>query len=87
MNSEKYIGLDVHQATISVGGIGFPRQVNAWNRLWRRKRQPLLSFLRGYAEHCRSRWKKGRGRHGSYDAAQAPRCQPGSVQSAEERSC
>jgi hypothetical protein len=28
VNSEKYIGLDVHQATISVAVKGFPGQVN-----------------------------------------------------------
>jgi hypothetical protein len=39
MNSEKYIGLDVHQATISVAVLDSTGK-QSWNPSWKRKPRP-----------------------------------------------
>ncbi len=44
MNSEKYIGLDVHQATISVAWITAARW--SWNAFWKPKPPRSWTFLR-----------------------------------------
>jgi len=41
MSGEKYIGLDVHQATISVAVMDFPGQVSHGVPFWRPRRRPF----------------------------------------------
>jgi RNase H-fold protein (predicted Holliday junction resolvase) len=53
MTDEKYIGLDVHQATISVAVMDSKRQVSHGVPSWKREPQPFWKSLRDYAELCR----------------------------------
>ena len=46
MNSEKYIGLDVHQATISVAVLDSTGKL-VMNPSWKQKPRPFWSSLRG----------------------------------------
>ncbi len=64
MNSEKYIGLDVHQATISVAVMDGRGKV-VMESILETKAATILEFLAGYAEVCRSPSKKALGRPGS----------------------
>ena len=53
MNSEKYIGLDVHQATIVGRGDGFQGQVSDGIHPGNRKPRPFCSSSPACAELCR----------------------------------
>jgi len=63
VNSEKYIGLDVHQATISVAVMDSTGKV-VMESILETKAATLLDFLAGLRERCRSPSKKGPGRPG-----------------------
>ena len=52
VNSEKYIGLDVHQATISVAVMDSMGKL-IMESILETKQQPFWSLLRDYAELCR----------------------------------
>jgi hypothetical protein len=51
MNSEKYIGLDVHQATISVAILDSKGKL-VMESIWKRKHRPFSSSLWGYGARC-----------------------------------
>lgn len=77
MNSKKYVGLDVHQATIAVAVLEKNGRVDLECLL---KTKAATSFLPGYrAAAC-----DVRGRHVprlALRSAEAPHCLPGSLQS------
>jgi len=52
VNSEKYIGLDVHQATISVAVMDSMGKL-IMESILETKAEPFWSLLRDYAELCR----------------------------------
>ena len=57
MNSEKYIGLDVHQATISVAVLDSTGKL-VMESILETKAATILEFFAGCAELCRSPSKK-----------------------------
>jgi hypothetical protein len=63
VNSEKYIGLDVHQATIAVAVMDSRGKV-VMESILETKAATLLEFLAGLAELCRSPSRKEPGRPG-----------------------
>ena len=63
MNSEKYIGLDVHQATISVAVLDSTGKL-VMESILETKAATILEFSRDCAELCRSPSKKELGQRG-----------------------
>jgi hypothetical protein len=57
MNQAKYIGMDVHQATISVAVLDAPAN-SSWSRSSRPKPLPFCSSWKGSVEAYRSPWKR-----------------------------
>ena len=52
MSAQKYIGMDVHQATIAVAVLDGPGKL-IMDAFWRRKRPRFLSLSRGCTEVSR----------------------------------
>jgi len=83
MNSEKYIGLDVHQATISIAVMDSTGKV-VMESILETKAATILEFfegLRGTVSDLRRSNLGGL----ALRSAQAPRGQVGGVQSTQER--
>ena len=84
MNSEKYIGLDVHQATISVAVMDSRGKV-VMESILETKASTILEFFAGLRGTLSVTFEEGTWAAWLYDA-QAPRCQSRSLQSTQERS-
>ena len=84
MNSEKYIGLDVHQATISVAVLDSTGKL-VMESILETKAATLLQFFAGLRGTLWVTFEEGTLGRLVVRPAQATRCQTGGVQSAEER--
>src|SRR6266516_3268859 len=83
VNSEKYIGLDVHQATISVAVMDSRGKV-VMESILETKASTILEFFAGLRGTLSVTFEEGTWAAWLYDA-QAPRCQSRSLQSTPER--
>ncbi len=84
MNSEKYIGLDVHQATISVAVMDFTGKL-VMESILETKAATILQFFCGTARNFVGDLRRRNLRWLVIRSAQAPRRQTAGVQPAEER--
>ena len=85
MSSEKYIGLDVHQATISVAVLD-SRGKLVMESIVETKAATILAFFAGLRGTLSVTFEEGTWAAWLYDLLQAPRCQSRSLQSTQERS-
>src|SRR6266550_2410387 len=89
VNSEKYIGLDVHQATISVAVMDSRGKV-VMESILETKASTILEFFAGLRGTLSVTFEEGTWRRRNLGglavrSAQAPRCQSRSLQSTQER--
>ena len=63
MNDAQYIGLDVHQATISAAVLDAAGKL-VMEAILETKAETILQFLRGLRAVCMSLWKKAPGQPG-----------------------
>ena len=84
MNSEKYIGLDVHQATIVVGVTDSTGKL-VMESILETEAATILQFFAGLRGTLSVTFEEGTWSAWLYDFAQPPRRPTGGVQSAEER--
>ena len=85
MNSEKYIGLDVHQATISVAVMDSTGKL-VMESILETKAATILEFFAGLARNFVGDLRRRNLGCLAVRSAQAACCQVGGVQSAQERS-
>ena len=84
MNSEKYIGLDVHQAAISVAVLDSSGKL-IMESILETKAATILQFLAGLRGTLSVTFEEGTWAAWLYDLLKPHAANPGSVQSAEER--
>ncbi len=84
MNSEKYIGLDVHQASISIAVMD-PSGKVVMESILETKGATILEFFEGLRGTLSVTFEEGTLGSLALRSAQAPRGQVGGVQSTQER--